>query len=147
MAGLVEMFAAMASDHRDQPSAQDVKRTLRAISTRPGAGDLRRLDAHTEAALLRGAWQKFKIADVCSLTSDQAADCAHEALLTWDKKSGPVPVDALSLSLVRGLLEIRPGMPAKDRNAMVRDALLACKFTGGKKTIERLLTKARRAGG
>lgn len=146
-ADVIETFAAMVADRRDQPSGQDIKRTLQAIESAPAAADLTRLDGQIESALLEVAWKRFRVADVCTLPHEQLASCARDALLVWRKPPGAPQIDDLAMMLVAQLLKLRPALPAAHRNQLIDDALKACRLGSGAKSVARLLSKVNNKAG
>lgn len=138
----VEMIAHCVKDRRDRPSAQDIKHTLLRIADRPAAADLRRIDGYTMAELSTVAMQQHGTLNVRTLTPLQLAECARLALRRSRRGSGTSPTDDLAVDLVRALLRIAPDLSPTERDAMLHDALVACRLGAGKKTIERLITKA-----
>jgi hypothetical protein len=143
VAEVVELYRDMALDHRDQPSAQDLKRTLSAIAGDPAAADFTRLDSFTDAALVAEAWKLHRTWRLTALQPGELAVCAVRALARVRSTSGRPKTDALAVALVRDLLEMLPAStPADQRDELLEDALLACGIGASPATLKRLRKKA-----
>ncbi len=142
VAEAVEWVAHLVNDARDRPSAQDIKHTLRRIVEKPGAVDLRLLDGYSKAELVTVALQQHRTWRLHDLSPQQLAECARLALQRPRRGSGPNSTDGYALMLVTKLLSLTPTSTPAERDEMLSNALLACGLGAGKKTVERLLTKA-----
>lgn len=142
-AEIVEWFAHLIHDRRDRPSAQDMKLTLRWIAAKPARANLRRVDGYSEAALATVAWRLYRTTNLQELAPTQLADCARQALRLVGRGSGAPETDELATAMVKALLDIHRSapLPISERDALLRDALLACGLGAGDKTVQRLLTK------
>lgn len=144
VAEAVEMVAHMVKDRLDRPTAQDIKHTLRRIASRPATSNLSRLDGYTSAMLATVSQRQHGTTSYRRLQHEQLAECARLALELPLRGSGTNSSDDLALVLVRALLHVMPACSPTDRDKMLSDALCACHLGAGKKTVERLITKAKR---
>lgn len=135
----------IAEYRRDQPGSQDVLRTLAAIAAgRVSRDALRSLDDHCDAVLTEAAWRRFGTWDLTELAPEALSLCAKQALKSHKGAGGRPQTDDLALMLIRAVLPLVPSPPvgtsaAQARNAYLSDALRACRFAWGQKTVERLL--------
>lgn len=144
-AGVVELVRDMVRDHRDQPSAQDIKHSLRRIAEAPAAADLSRLDSHTDCLLSTQAWRRFRVQRIEALRPEQVARCARAALEEFRSRGGRPPSDTLALMLVRDLLlTLPPNTPAQERDRLLSEALMRCGLCFTPDNLRRLLAKAGR---
>jgi len=146
IAEAVEHAATILRDRRGVPTAQDVKRTLRAIEAHPEAADLRRIDGWTEAHIARQAWRLFKTTRSANLTQQQLADCAKAALAAFTWRSGRMPTDDVAADLVRSLLHHAAALPRGKQDELLACALRACGVGHDSRNIERLREAAAKQG-
>ena len=141
-AQVVEDFRSAAADHRDQPSAQDRKSTLRALADFPTTADLTRLDGLTFALVLKHSWLRYRVQHLERLQPDQLAACARAALLDVPSIPGKPRTDPLAELLVHRLLQILPDSATTgERDVLLTDALLACGFGATPENLRRLLVR------
>jgi hypothetical protein len=141
---VAEFVRSLVQDRRDQPNAQDVKRTLQSIVDDPVGADLDRLDEQTHCELQREALSRFREPYIAKLSPEQLVLCAAAARAGYRRAAGAPPTDDLALILVRAMLHhCPPTMQASERDTMLGEALLACQLGAGGKTVERLVRKAR----
>jgi len=127
IAELVELYALMARDHRDEPRAQDIKHTLRALWLDPASADVRNLDTSTAAWLDLMQWRLYRRqGSLRALSLAELAQCAQAALNAFKKPGGRPNTDALAAALVRGLCELTQDLPKDRRRPLLCAALEAC---------------------
>jgi len=138
-ADTVELVRDMVRDHRDQPSTQDRKATLRALVDAPADADLSRLGTHTDAIMLKHSWRMYRVQNIEALRPEQVARCAHAALADLPSTGGRPRTDALAIMLVRDLLaRLPPRATPGARDALLQAALQECGLGTSVRTIKAL---------
>lgn len=136
-ADVVEVVLDLLRDHRDQPSMQDMKATLRALAEAPAGADLARLDTRTDALMVKHAWLTFHTTSIAALQPEQVAACALAALADMPAINGRPKTDGFSLMLVDNLLaQLPPHTPPSTRDGLLRAALRECGLGTSVRTIK-----------
>lgn len=106
MGGAVELTRSLLEDDLDQPRAQDVRRTLKAIAERGRAAELDCLDTQTECELLRECWRAFGTDRFDLLPDEGLRQIARAALDAFDRPAGAPRTDRHAVSLVVSVLRL-----------------------------------------
>lgn len=106
IAAATETARSLLADELDQPRAQDVRRTLRAIIERGGEVPLGDLDRETKCELMRQSYRLFGTEHFERLPDEGLRQCASAALEEFERSGGPTSTDGEALRLVASLLRL-----------------------------------------